>query len=523
MYTIKLNLYFTLLSIFVGFSVSAQKIVNQTFYENPVIPGDFPDPTVIRVDGTYYAAGTSSNFAPHYPLFESKDLVNWKQIGYIFNELPSWASASFWAPELYYMNGTFFVYYTAKRKTDQVSCIGVATTKNIYNGFQDHGILIEWGSEAIDAFVFRDDDEKLYISWKAYGLTKDRPIELLCSELSQDGLHLIGEHFTLTDHDAGWQGAGDEGQCLVKHGAYYYLFYSVGGCCGNRCSYQLKVARSKNLRQGWEQKAEPIIQGGNEWVCTGHGTLVTTPDHRYFYLYHSYNVKDFEYIGRQGLLDEIVWDEKTLWPKLKHGDTPSVKAETPFQHTIQQRDTILQDDFNDNNQAYRWQWSVYSEKPTIQYGKGELHLLSTNNDMAFIGLRPKTGDYNFTVGLTNQPRIAKGIVVYGHPDNRLAFIKKTGQIVVYIINAGKKTILASINSAPKESIYLRLTATHGRYFQFFYSQNQEDWLSVKVGNDYIIDGQFLPAWDTAMRIGLIVEGKPGNKGTFSEMEMKYEF
>jgi len=38
-------------------------------YQNPVIPGDFPDPSVIRVDDTYYAVGTSSEWGPHYPIY----------------------------------------------------------------------------------------------------------------------------------------------------------------------------------------------------------------------------------------------------------------------------------------------------------------------------------------------------------------------------------------------------------------------------------------------------------------------
>ncbi|HTG56619.1 MAG TPA: family 43 glycosylhydrolase, partial [Niabella sp.] len=51
---------------------------------NPVIPGDFADPSVIRVGNTYYATGTSSEWAPHYPLFKSDDLIHWKEAGYIF-------------------------------------------------------------------------------------------------------------------------------------------------------------------------------------------------------------------------------------------------------------------------------------------------------------------------------------------------------------------------------------------------------------------------------------------------------
>ena len=145
----------SLLTLFcLAFSGQGQSPGN---YRNPVIPGDFPDPTVIRVGKMYYASGTTSDFAPNYPVYESADLVNWKQIGSVFNEPLAWLSDSLWAPELYYKDGTFYVYYTAKRKGDRVSCIGVATTKDPRKGFIDQGIIVEWGKEAIDGFVFQDE------------------------------------------------------------------------------------------------------------------------------------------------------------------------------------------------------------------------------------------------------------------------------------------------------------------------------------------------------------------------------
>lgn len=67
----------------------------QATFRNPVIAGDMADPTVIRVDNTYYATGTSSEWAPYYPLFRSKDLVNWRQIGHLFEQQPAWTRSSF--------------------------------------------------------------------------------------------------------------------------------------------------------------------------------------------------------------------------------------------------------------------------------------------------------------------------------------------------------------------------------------------------------------------------------------------
>ena len=74
---------------------------------NPVIRGDFADPSVIRVGDKYYAAGTSSEWAPHFPVYVSTDLKNWKQITHIFPQKKAWMLSSFWAPELYYHNKKF--------------------------------------------------------------------------------------------------------------------------------------------------------------------------------------------------------------------------------------------------------------------------------------------------------------------------------------------------------------------------------------------------------------------------------
>lgn len=69
------TLTMTLLAGLLSLPLAAQE-TDGTF-TNPVIRGDVPDPSVIRIGDTYYAAGTSSEWAPQYPLFTSKDLVNW--------------------------------------------------------------------------------------------------------------------------------------------------------------------------------------------------------------------------------------------------------------------------------------------------------------------------------------------------------------------------------------------------------------------------------------------------------------
>ena len=157
--------------LFTGTSVAQQ----QTYFTNPVIHGDVADPSILRINDTYYATGTSSEWAPYYPVFTSTDLVNWKQTGHIFTEQPEWTKSSFWAPELFYYKGKVYVYYTARMKSNNSSYIGVAVADSPTGKFKDYGPVVEFEKEAIDAFVMEDKGE-LYITWKAYGLD-NRPID----------------------------------------------------------------------------------------------------------------------------------------------------------------------------------------------------------------------------------------------------------------------------------------------------------------------------------------------------------
>ena len=134
---------FLVLSIIVSGCMTGLK-ANPADTLNPVIRGDFADPSVIRVGDKYYAAGTSSEWAPHFPVYVSSDLLNWKQVAHIFPEKKSWMLSSFWAPELFYHNNKVYAYYTV-RDTNGISCIGVATANHPESGFTDHGVLISTG------------------------------------------------------------------------------------------------------------------------------------------------------------------------------------------------------------------------------------------------------------------------------------------------------------------------------------------------------------------------------------------
>jgi beta-xylosidase len=490
-------------------------------YRNPVIAGDFADPSVIRVGDTYYAAGTSSEWAPPYPVYVSKDLINWDYIGTVFNELPEWTIGSFWAPELFYHNETFFVYYSARRKSDRRNYIGVATTKDIRKGFTDHGCLLEWTNEAIDPFVI-EDNGRLYITWKAYGLDSGKGVEILGSELAPDGLKLIGKAFTMLKAEReNWENGGTEGEALFKHGPYFYMIYSGNDCCGPGCNYQVGIARAEKLQGPWEKfPGNPILVGDETWKCPGHGTVVTTPDGRYFYLHHAYNAVDFVYTARQGVLSEIIWDETTQWPAFRYGTTVPSQAESPF-GTMQIKVQALVADFGKEISGVSWVWDARLPKPEFIIRNGSLQLTNNNSGLigSFLGIVVKKGNYTFSTEVVIQDQILQSICLYGDSSNALGFGVRRGLLELWQIKNGKREVINTVE-LPEDltEIGLQLQSHFGRFYTCSWVTKGSKPVAI---NTNLLDGSFLPRWDRAPRAGIIVSGDKTTPGMFRSIKMEY--
>jgi len=486
-------------------------------YRNPVISGDFPDPTVIRVGDAYFAAGTSSEWFPPYRLYESKDLVNWTYLGGLFREMPAWTMGSYWAPELFYHNDIYYVYYTARRSSDRKSFIGVATTRDIRKGFTDHGLIVEWTNEAIDAYVI-ELDRRLYISWKAYGLDHGKSIEILCSELSEDGLSLKGEVFSILKADAGgWEAGGIEGQCLIKHGNYIYMFYAGNACCGASCNYQTGVARAASIYGPWEKYAgNPILYGGGQWRCPGHGTIVTTPEGKFFYLYHAYNAATNIYTGRQGMMDEIIWDDVTGWPYFRYGVIPSVQAEAPYPKSEQQPMADFSVSFDANSPETEWMWDVSQNKPLYQICEGNLFLVGNSTPTgSFLGLRPRRDSYFMQVTLEKGASPA-GIAIYGTKDYMMGLSQVGNRIELWQIEKGVRSTMATEKTLEGEQIVLFLETRFGQYCQFGFFK--EDGQQQSMGTWRHIRN--LPQWDRPPMIGIQAGGN--GTGIFKKISIQYE-
>src|SRR5688500_2587973 len=146
-----------------------------------VLPGDYPDPSAVKIGDSWWATATSSNWAPAFPLLQSKDLVRWEQKGYVFSQLPAWADYYFWAPEISYENGKVYVYYAAHKKGGNL-CVGVASADRPEGPYRDHGALMCEPAGSIDAFPMRDENGKLFLIWKEDGNSIRQPTPISSEE-----------------------------------------------------------------------------------------------------------------------------------------------------------------------------------------------------------------------------------------------------------------------------------------------------------------------------------------------------
>ena len=100
------------------FSTLLTSVRSQQTYTNPILAGFYPDPSICRAGDDYYIVNSSFAYFPGLPIFHSKDLVSWKQIGHAMDrpeQLPligAGVSRGLFAPSISYYKGKFYIVCT---------------------------------------------------------------------------------------------------------------------------------------------------------------------------------------------------------------------------------------------------------------------------------------------------------------------------------------------------------------------------------------------------------------------------
>ena len=511
-----------LLSLMVGFA-SAQK--PDASYSNPALAGDYPDPSVIRVGRDYWATATSSQWGPEFPLMRSRDLVNWNVVGAVFQRRPEWSNGNYWAPEIAEWRGRFFVYYVGQKK-DGPLCVAVATAPRPDGPYTDHGPMVCQDAGSIDAMPITDERGERYLAWKEDGNSRNQPTPIWAQKLSPDGTKLVGERKELMRNDSPWEAQLVEGPFIMRRGDWFFMFYSGNACCGRECKYAMGVARSRKLLGPWEKNpANPILKGNDLWKCPGHGSIVPGPQGRDFLLYHAYHPKDFVYVGRQALLDEVRWGADG-WPTINEGKGPSARAPAAFGARERNTEYTFFDDFTSTRLRPGWQWPQ-SNEPSIRLeraGGGWLVLSpksaqGDNPVAAVVAQSTTTGDY--TAIATIDTRSLKddalaGLSAYGNAENALgAAISGAGKVLLWRREKNEHRIVTTLDAPASRTTQIRMTAREGHLYRFAVSSDGRNWKDV--GDE--LEGSHLPPWDLGVRVALTSGGASGASARFGSLRI----
>jgi beta-xylosidase len=508
-------------------SASGAAQQSRASYTNPALAGDYPDPSVIRVGQDYWATATSSEWAPEFPILHSRDLVNWRVVGAVFQKRPAWSVGNYWAPEISEDRGTFYIYYTAKKK-DGPLCVAVAKARRPQGPYTDHGALVCQEVGSIDGFPIRDENGQRYLLWKEDGNSKSVPTPIWAQRLSPDGTRLVGERQELIRNDQAWEKHaslpyGDlvEGPALVRRGDWFYMFYAGNFCCARECNYMIGVARSRKLLGPWEKNpANPILRGNDAFKCPGHGTIVTDARGRDYLMYHAMDAKDFVYVGRQALLDEVQWGANG-WPTINNGRGPSTRALSPHGFVERNAEHHFYDDFTAPRLEPGWQWPQANEPimRTERVRGGRLILSpaveqTTSPAGAVVARTTTVGDYEATTLIDTRGMrrgALAGLSAYGDAENALGAVVDGRNIILWRREKNEQKMVATISDVVTSPlVHLRMTAQSGRKYRFAVSADGNRWRNV--GEE--MDGEYLPPWDRGVRVALTAGGAAGAAGKF---------
>lgn len=492
-------------------------------YTNPVQAGDYPDPSVIRVGKNYYATATSSEWGPEFPILHSTDLVNWSIVGVVFPTRPEWSVGNYWAPEIWQENGKFYIFYVARRKNGPL-CIAAATAEKPTGPYTDHGALECQEVGSIDAFPIRDENGKLFVVWKEDGNSINKPTPLWAQELDEKNWKFVGTRKEILRNDPEtWEGNLVEGPYIMRRNGYFYMFYSGNACCGRGCNYAMGAARSKALLGIWEKDpANPILKGNENFNCPGHGTIVTTENGRTYMMYHAYDPKDTNYVGRQALLDEVNWT-KDGWATINNGKGASKIAAAPLGIAERDEEYRFVDEFDTPTLRFGWQW-LQNSIPTYSIRGGFLQLSPnvaqmTNPIGGVMAYYTTNGSYTATTQIDRKSLTSgavAGLSAFGDGENALGFGLKDGKIVVWRRERNNHRTLSTHDAPAGDEIYLRMTARDGIFYSFAASGNGKTF--IPVGSEQ--NGDYLPPWDRGVRVAMTVGGAENAAARFGFLRIE---
>lgn len=497
---------------------------------NPVLPGCFPDPSVVRVGEDYYLASSSFAYFPGIPLHHSRDLANWRPIGHAIDRAGQLdlggvrASGGLYAPTLRHAAGRFHLVCTL--------IDGPGTSGNFLVSADDPaGDWSDpvWLPEApgFDPSLFFDDDGSAYLLG-----TRELPGTGGRTEVWMRGFDVTTGKLTGPDQvlfrgalvDARWA----EGPHLYRHDGWYVLLLAEGG---TEYEHAVTVARSRQVEGPYENHpGNPVLTHRHLGLAyplsgVGHADLVRTPGGDWYALLLASRMYGGRHanLGRETHLARVEWEQG--WPVFNPGVgilTEHTEVALPA-HPWPAAEPVDHFDAEALDTGWNLLRGTAADAYSLTERPGHLRLrllpqtLSEQSTPAFVGRRQQHIDFaaetalDFTPGA---PGEAAGLAVLqapGHHITLLVTVAEDGGTVLRLTerNAGTDTVRGELPLAPGP---LRLAVrADGQDYTFSCSQSAEG--SRDVGT---VDGRFLSSQVaggfTGVYLGPYATGPAGGTG-----------
>lgn len=409
---------------------------------NPILTGYFPDPTLCRVGADYYLVTSTFAYFPGLPIFHSRDLVNWEQIGHAvdrptqLNYDDLGVSRGLFAPALSWHDGVFFLTCTHVDGGGNF----LLTATDPAGPWSDP---IWFDFEGIDPSLFFDDDGR------AWMLNNGAPDEaprynghraIWIQEFDLTTKKLIGPRRVLVNGgvDIATKPVWIEGPHLYKKDGWYYLCCAEGGTSVNHSQVILRSRSVTGPFEPWrhnpiltQRDLDPHVP--NAITCTGHADLFIGPDNHWWATFLACRpyAGRFWQTGRETFLLPVDWPEGG-WPTiLPRGERVPFVVPAPTDAprlSLEQRRTApvsgnftLTDSFDRETLPLHWFMLRTPKNPWWRFADGKLlvtpqpgSLADKSHHPAFLARRVHHANFEATVRLEapRDPAVRTGLVAF---------------------------------------------------------------------------------------------------------------
>lgn len=377
-------------------------------YRNPLLGGDHPDPSPIRVGNDFYLTHSSFDYAPGLLVWHSRDLINWTPVAAALRRY----YGIVWAPYLCEYQGHFYIYFPAG---GQLQVVHAEKPEGPWSE------PIELGIKAIDpAHIAEGGRRFLYMAGGKV------------AELTADGLAVKTPPRTVFE---AWPMPANirmectclEGPKVLEHNGWFYLNVAEGGTAGPATSHAVVSARSRHAEGPWEfSPYNPVVHTGSRddrWLSLGHGRLVDTPDGKWYMTVHAYE-NGYRTLGRQLMLLPIEWTVDG-WFRVPAGLTADAALPMPVPGANQQPFADPSDDFIKPELGLQWAfWREY-DATRFTTGTGALMLQARGKSLAETSvLTTPVGGHSYTVevDVEVEPGCTSGLVLFYNPEHSTSIL-----------------------------------------------------------------------------------------------------